>query len=228
MEIKQLIDKYATEYKLETRIVYGICIQESNLNQYAVKYEPNYKWLYKPEELKPKICSLETEIILQKMSFGIGQIMGAVLRERGYTDWLTKILSDLDSQIKYMCKHLSIYYKKYNNNIDMIASYNAGSPKKENNKYVNQKYIDNVLKYAKTYWLYIIIYHVYWRNNSNNIIKLLVLFFMNFMNEKNIAIGALTIIASIAMFVFQKDSLNIVMIVITGIFALTNPTNKNN
>jgi len=149
--IKSIIEKYAKEYKLEPSIIYGICVQESNLNQYAVRYEPNYKWLYKPEETKPKICSLETEIILQKMSFGIGQIMGAVLRERGYKDWLTEILSDLDSQIKYMCKHLSIYYKKYNNTIDMIASYNAGSPKKENNKYVNQKYIDNVLKYANQY-----------------------------------------------------------------------------
>jgi len=51
---------------------------------------------------------------------------------------------------------------------------------------------------------------------------------MNIFNEKTIAIGALTIIASIAMFIFQKDSLNIIMVIVAGILALTNATNKSN
>lgn len=49
---------------------------------------------------------------------------------------------------------------------------------------------------------------------------------MNFLNEKTIAIGALTMIASIAMFIFQKESLNIIMVIVAGILALTNTVNN--
>ena len=151
MDLKPVIIKYADKYKLPANIIYGICMQESGMNQYAVRYEPNYKYLFMPEKTKPKTCSTDTETILQKISFGLGQIMGAVLRERGYKDWLTKILNSPDEQIDYMCKHLSIYYKKYNNINDMISSYNQGSPRKTNSKYNNQYYVDKVLEYSKQF-----------------------------------------------------------------------------
>lgn len=152
--IKQLINKYATEYKIEPSIVYGICMQESNLDTSACRYEPNYKWLYKPSEVKPKNSSLITEEIFQKISWGAAQIMGAVLREYGYTGWLPEIILKKDEQIMYCVKHLSVLKKRYPTNNDYISAYNAGNPRKTpSGKYVNEFYVKKVLDFSNKWKL---------------------------------------------------------------------------
>ena len=150
--LKDIIIKYAILYNLKSEIVYGICKQESTFIQSACRYEPNYKWLYKPDKVKPKLCSVDTETIFQKTSWGIMQVMGAVYREYGDTDWLPVILGDIESQIKYGVKHLASLKKRFTEGNDYIAAYNAGSPRKlSSGKYINQEYVDNVLKYSKEF-----------------------------------------------------------------------------
>lgn len=150
MEILQIIKDMAPKYNLDPAIIYGICIQESNLNPAACRYEAHYKWLYKPSEVKPKLSSLATEEIFQKVSWGISQLMGGVLREYGYTDWLPVILSNINDQILYTCVHLSKLKKRFKNDHDYISAYNAGSPRKDDyGRYINQTYVNNVLKYSK-------------------------------------------------------------------------------
>lgn len=143
-----LITKYAEKYKLKPEIVYGICQKESNFNPLAIRYEPDFKYHV---NFYPVGCSKATEDILQKFSFGIMQIMGCVLRELGYDKVLTDILTDLECQLDYSCKHLSKKISKYGE-FDGIASYNSGSPvKTSTGLLVNQKYVTDVLKYAKEY-----------------------------------------------------------------------------
>jgi len=146
-EIMSLIKEMADKHSLEAGIVYGVCMQESQLSFLAVRYEPNYRWLWKPKEVKPKICSLETERTLQKMSFGLMQVMGAVFREYGFKGWLTNVVSSPRIQVEYGCKHLAKKIHKYGPDRGILA-YNSGSPRKNTaGKYVNQYYLENVTKH---------------------------------------------------------------------------------
>lgn len=49
---------------------------------------------------------------------------------------------------------------------------------------------------------------------------------MHLINDKNIAIIALTVIATVAMFVFKNESINIIVAIVAGILGLTNTLNQ--
>jgi soluble lytic murein transglycosylase-like protein len=88
--------------------------------------------------------------MLQKTSFGLMQVMGAVFREYGFEGWLSQIVTSPELQLEFGCKHLSKKIRRYGKESG-IAAYNAGSPRrKPDGKFVNQYYVDNVLRYAST------------------------------------------------------------------------------
>lgn len=124
---------------------------ESSGNRFALRYEKNYKWLYNVKQVSDREgISLEETANLQKYSYGLTQIMGAVAYERGLTGLPYRLfdpLVNLDLGIKHW-----IVKKKaqsLNNVIDIYAAYNAGSCRKlKNGLYENEKY---VAKYRKVY-----------------------------------------------------------------------------
>jgi len=131
-------------------VVMGIIETESDFNPYAARYEPNFRWLVSPERYYRKYSSSpETEVVLQKTSLGLMQVMGANYRTMGYTGPLTALFEDVDSQLKYGIRFFLNLYEKYGNVEDAVAAYNAGSPRKKNGRYVNQAYVDRVLKNAE-------------------------------------------------------------------------------
>lgn len=149
--LKVIIEKYALQFKLPPEIIFGVCKKESTLNPAALRYEPAYRWLYKPKDVKPKLCSTATETNMQMCSWGIMQVMGAVFREYGYTDWLTMIPGDLDTQVKYGSMHLARQLKRFGTMDAALSAYNAGHPKVIQGKFENQSYVDGVIAYSKEY-----------------------------------------------------------------------------
>ena len=150
MEEKIIIEikKFSEIYEIKPEIIFGIVKKESNGDQFACRFEPNYKWLYYPDQVKPISCSLDTEKTLQKISWGLMQVMGAVYREYGYKGWLSIIPGNIEIQLRFGCKHLSNKIEKYGINEGLLA-YNSGSPRKnEEGKYINESYLKDVLKFA--------------------------------------------------------------------------------
>lgn len=147
-KLVNLILTASQAHNLDPAIVYAVCRQESAFNTLAVRHEPAYRWVFKPKEVKPQWCSLDTERMLQKTSFGLMQVMGAVFREYGFTGWLTEIIASPELQLDYGCRHLQKKITKYGNEGGIVA-YNSGSPRyTADGKYVNQYYLDNVTKFA--------------------------------------------------------------------------------
>ena len=146
--IISLIKKYAEKHGLTPDIVYGVIMQESNGDQFSVRYEKNYKWLEDPEKHKPIICSLDTEIMFQKTSFGLMQMMGGVFRELGFRGWLSKAMIEPCIQLDYGCKFLANKIVKYGF-MGGICSYNSGSPRLNGqNQYLNIDYYSQVISYS--------------------------------------------------------------------------------
>lgn len=150
-KLKPLVDKYAIKYDLDPSLVYGICLHESLLDNNAARYEPDYRWLYRPETVKPRHSSLRTEQALQRTSIGLMQVMGAVYREYGYRGWLPALFADVEKQLDYGCRHLAAKIKKHGA-LAGIAAYNAGTPiRYADGRFVNQSYVDKVLAAAEEY-----------------------------------------------------------------------------
>jgi len=141
-ELTQLIKSAAAKRALPWELVYAICQVESSLNPTATRYEPHFRWLVGDNDaMSPK------ERHDQMTSWGLMQVMGAVARELGHIGPLDDLLHP-PTGLFYGCLHLRRFRAKYDLWPDVIAAYNAGSPRRvagQVGPYVNQLYVDKVL-----------------------------------------------------------------------------------
>ena len=143
-EIKGLLINTARRHQLDPNLVAALVIAESGATPEAVRFEPHYQWLYQPEKVKPRLSSLETEINLQKTSFGPMQIMGAVAREHGLTGWLTRLCHPALG-LEYGCRHLAWLVQRFETPEAAVSAYNQGHPKRNSDgAFVNQNYVNKV------------------------------------------------------------------------------------
>lgn len=144
-DIIKLIDEAAQEAGIDPNLVQAISSTESHHNPWAVRYEPFYKYLYFAREHADRLgVSVDTEITMQKCSWGLMQIMGGVARELGYGGPMPQ-LCDPSLSLKYGIMHLKSKLVKYGIESDAVSAYNQGSPRKTPGMmYQNQGYVDKV------------------------------------------------------------------------------------
>jgi len=171
-ELELLAREAAGRYGLDPRLICALCEVESSWNPWAVRHEPRYRWLwaltYEDYPMEPHFQSEElhlpgytaiTEQILQRTSWGLMQIMGAVARERGFRDWLTG-LCDPAVNLEWGCRHLR-WMIDHNNAYglpdyrikpeDLAAAWNGGTRVVVDDKYKNQSYVDRVVRAMVNY-----------------------------------------------------------------------------
>jgi soluble lytic murein transglycosylase-like protein len=143
-----LIQAKAEAFGLDPMLVAAIVWQESRGSVYAVRYEPNYRWLFTPEKFADRQgITVETEKNLQKHSFGLMQIMGATARWLGYDGALAALYKP-ENNLYWGGKYLKLLFEKHKDTAKVVSAYNAGSPKiLESGKFANQNYVDSVLGY---------------------------------------------------------------------------------
>lgn len=143
-----LIEDISDQENVPQNLLAAIVQTESANNKYAVRFEPNYKWLYKTKDnARDNGLTEATETIFQMTSFGLTQVMGAVARELGLKGPIFQLL-DEKTNLEYCAKLLKRLASKHKERDDIIAAYNAGSPIKSlNGLYKNQSYVDKVNLY---------------------------------------------------------------------------------
>lgn len=148
LDLTHLITHHQDRGELPVGLVKAICRQESAFDEDAYRYEPQYKYL-----VGDTMRMNETERFGQKVSWGLMQVMGGVMREHGFTGkYFTLACSEPSIGVRFGMLHLRMYQKRYQDWLDVIASYNAGSPRKgDTGKYVNQGYVDSVIKYWRSF-----------------------------------------------------------------------------
>ena len=145
-----LIVQKAKAAEIDPNILAAICYVESSAFVYAVRYEPNYRWLWHPEKYAKRLnISADTERNLQKQSYGLGQIMGATSRWMGFTGPLGTLYKP-ENNLYWVSQFIKYLHKKYDGDYERVVSaYNRGTQhpqKDENGKYFNQSYVDKVFK----------------------------------------------------------------------------------
>lgn len=143
-DLRATIKSIARDFDLPWELIEAFATVESSLNPWALRYEPQYKYLYLLDDrshLSP------TERVGQMCSWGLMQVMGAVAREYGFKGYFPQ-LCDPVVGLRYGCLHVTKFRAKYGQWSDVIAAYNAGSPRREPTNpwsYVNQFYVNKVL-----------------------------------------------------------------------------------
>jgi soluble lytic murein transglycosylase-like protein len=140
-----MADAAALSHDLDANLVKAIITVESNWNPKVSRFEPAWRYTVFPRAWASRVGVTElTEITLQSMSIGLTQVMGSVAREFGFADNLSDLFRP-EVNLEYGCRKLASLVKKYPDEMDVIASYNAGSPRLTAGKlYENQVYVDKV------------------------------------------------------------------------------------
>ena len=146
MTYTSLIQQVAETEGVDYHLLLAICTVESSLNPLAVRYEPGWKYFYYQREFAEKNqISVATESALQACSYGLCQVMGSVMRERGFEGPLAQCFIDPALPLKHGARHLKGFLGRYGTESDAISAYNQGSPRKTTGgMYVNQRYVDKV------------------------------------------------------------------------------------
>jgi len=154
-----LNSKYAVEiqaaakaYELDPYLVAAIVATESSFDPRALRYEAHYKWYYGEKEFSKEWgVSVSTAKALQRFSYGLMQIMGAVALEHGFKAHLHDLCKP-DVGLYWGCKYFAVLLKKHGDRNKAISSYNQGSPRKNaDGSYKNQEYVDKVLARHKEF-----------------------------------------------------------------------------
>lgn len=133
---------------VDAALVRSICQVESGGISGRCRYESGYSYLVSPSHWAVNSgISVQTEIVMQKTSWGLMQLMGANFRSLGFSGQWPEVGYLVGLQLHYSCTFLKGLLKRYSRE-DAIAAYNAGSPRRnKSGRFENQAYVDKVLKY---------------------------------------------------------------------------------
>ena len=148
-----LIHLMADRHGLDRNFLCALVMKESGGNARAVRYEPHFKYFYFAREYAEKLgVTCETETQLQKFSYGLGQVMGAVARERGYKGELILLASDAGLGLEFACLQLAWLKERVGGNeARLFASYNGGLgvSRLPSGMYSNQRYVDQACAFLR-------------------------------------------------------------------------------
>ncbi|WP_352401913.1 lytic transglycosylase domain-containing protein [Synergistes jonesii] len=146
-----LIIYHSEQALLPSELVVALIAAESGGDAYACSYEPLAQTAM--QSARPGQCSLDTESVCQKMRWGLMRIPGATARRLGFESWLPQLsvpLVNLEWGVKYLV-HLTNQFYKRHGYAGVIAAYHSGNPRKAGAQFVNQIYVDKVLKLMERY-----------------------------------------------------------------------------
>lgn len=145
VDIKEMVKTVAEVHSIEIHFIFALIEAESNWDQWAVKYEPGYRWAVKNPDLNGFKCSKDTIDGMQSFSYGLCQIMGSHFYEFGYKGFCTQLLEP-NLNIEIACKLLKWLKEKWGDNpASLYAAYNAGSVIMVDGQYQNQENVDRFM-----------------------------------------------------------------------------------
>ena len=157
-QIFQIVEDALNEHKRAElkHVILGIIQTESSFRPEAGRFEPDYKWLVKPKHYaKQNGITVDTEIVFQKTSWGLMQVMGAVYRELGYPGALNMLSCDIEKQIRYGIRHFLRMFAFYGDINRAILGYNRGFGVKHDDVKLalldRESYLNKVLRHSEQF-----------------------------------------------------------------------------
>lgn len=123
---------------------------ENQFDPNGMRYEKDYTYIYDAERhARMNGITLETEMQLQKFSYGLGQLMGGTARFLGFQGMLHRLI-DVETNVHWCKRYFDSKVELYMGDVwKAVAAYNAGSFRRDDKgQVVNQQYVDKVRRAA--------------------------------------------------------------------------------
>jgi len=151
-----IIKRYAVVYDIDEKLIRAIIQVESSWNPWAIRVERGF-WKRYLDGIKrvffvtPKDDDRWLDYPdFTSCSYGLMQLMLTTAMEQGFRFTYPTELLDPATNIKWGCALLKKLYRRYGDWNDAISAYNQGNNRKNlDGTYVNQKYVNKVLKYYR-------------------------------------------------------------------------------
>lgn len=127
------IRKESKDFKVDYRLVAAIMNQESAGNPWAIRFEPGARSQVTTDYwqiAKKNLITPDTEQLCQMCSFGLGQTMGHVARNMGFSDALVRLFEP-EISTHYTVLLLAQLAKRFGFLESVISAYNQGYPRKD-------------------------------------------------------------------------------------------------
>ncbi len=149
------ITKVSKFYRVEPELIAAFVSVESAGNTKATRYESHYRYMFQEDDFSQRNnTTRDTEIVHQKTSWGLMQVMGGVAREQGFPGPMTDLCKPAIG-LTAGIKHLTKFIDKYDDLESAISAYNqGGNYKNDEGLFKNQAYVDKILaryKYLKSF-----------------------------------------------------------------------------
>src|SRR6266576_129532 len=135
---RSMVARHALKYGIDIAMICAVIEQESEWNQWTMRYEPAFFDRY----VKNVTNINTTESIARATSYGLMQVMGQTARELGFTGKFLSELCDPEVGIEYGSKKLQACFLAKGTGEPGLLAYNGGG---------NQQYGRQVLARVVNY-----------------------------------------------------------------------------
>jgi hypothetical protein len=150
-DVEKIAEQMSIEFNVPKPLLCAIMFCESAFRKKAFRFEPGFKRRY-VERHKEYGDLPDDEKDWLSTSHGLMQIMGLTALELGYQFDTMEQIYEPEINIEIGAFFLRKLFNRHKDWNDAIASYNAGSPRFDNDgNYVNQSYVDKVNRYWSKY-----------------------------------------------------------------------------
>ncbi len=146
-DLRAIVRREAEDQRLSAPVLEAIISVESRWNPWALRIERNFTYVVDVERhAKFSQITVDTERALQRMSFGLMQIMGGTARSIGFIGPLATLL-DPEANVHWGARYFQRLTLQHSLVTDQIAAYNAGTVRRDvGGLYLNQAYVEKVSK----------------------------------------------------------------------------------
>lgn len=154
VSLRQVVAREARANGLSVELVEAIITVESGWNPWAIRLETKYRYVRNiANHAHENHITMETERALQRMAFGMFQIVGGTARATGYRGPLSALL-DPETNIHWGTRYLGTLRQRFPNSTRaQIAAYNGGPGAVRSRghgsavrlHFSNQGYVDKVM-----------------------------------------------------------------------------------
>lgn len=148
-----IITDQAARVGVESALIAAVIYRESDGIAGKTRFEPNYPWLLTPEIFAKGLgVDTKTETAMQRLSWGLMQIMGATAREVGFRGYFPELCARPALGVHYGAQFLKRKLAQSGGALEpALSAYNAGAPRCNmectiaGNSFNNQAYVDKVM-----------------------------------------------------------------------------------
>lgn len=145
-----IITDQAQRLSMEPCLIAAVIMKESSGVTWKTRFEVHWKWENDLAGYASRLgISQATELIHQKTSWGLMQVMGATARDMGFRGYLVELCANPALGVHFGTKYLKARLMTTNTVEEALSTYNAGPGELKDGVINNTDYVASVMRFYR-------------------------------------------------------------------------------